>query len=65
MFPAEGNYACQPKAWMDEEMMNKWIDGILQLWKGGNHQANAQFPLAYSCWMKQMQQPSVPSIQTR
>ena len=24
-----GHYACQKKAWIDEEMMNKWIDLIL------------------------------------
>jgi len=29
----EGKYAFQPKAWMDKEMMNVWIDVILQLWK--------------------------------
>jgi hypothetical protein len=32
-FPAEGKYACQTKAWMDEVMMNDWIDGILKPWK--------------------------------
>ena len=29
-FPVEGKYACQPKAWMDEETINVWIDVILQ-----------------------------------
>lgn len=32
-FPAEGKYACQPKAWMDEGMMNAWIEVILKPWK--------------------------------
>jgi len=27
------SHACQPKAWMDEEMMNEWIDAVLQPWK--------------------------------
>jgi hypothetical protein len=38
-FTVEGKYACQPKAWMDEEMMNVWIDIILQPWKD-QHDAN-------------------------
>jgi hypothetical protein len=29
MFPEGGHYVCQKKAWMDEEMMNKWIDLVL------------------------------------
>ena len=29
----EGKYACQPKAWMDEGMMNAWIEVILKPWK--------------------------------
>jgi hypothetical protein len=33
MFPVERKYACQPKAWMAMEMMNVWIDVVLQLWK--------------------------------
>ena len=33
MFHAEGKYACQPKVWMEKEMMNEWIDVILQPWK--------------------------------
>ena len=28
-FPDCGHYACQKKAWMDEDMMNRWIDLIL------------------------------------
>ena len=27
-----GHYACQQKAWMDGEMMNKWIDLVLIPW---------------------------------
>ena len=41
MFPVKGKYACQPKAWMDEEMMNEGIDVVLQLWKD---QRNANNP---------------------
>jgi hypothetical protein len=26
------HYACQKKAWMDNEMMNKWIDLVLVPW---------------------------------
>ena len=40
-FTVEGKYACQPKAWMDEEMMNAWIDFVLQQWKD---QCNAKNP---------------------
>ena len=32
-YPAAGKYACQPKAWMDEALMNEWIDVILTPWK--------------------------------
>ena len=32
-YPAAGKYACQPKAWMDEALMNEWIDVILIAWK--------------------------------
>ena len=28
-FPADCFYACQEKAWMDEKMMNVWIDLVL------------------------------------
>jgi hypothetical protein len=28
-YPAAGEYACQPKAWMDKALMNEWIDIIL------------------------------------
>ena len=28
-YPADGNYLCQAKAWMDEDTMNKWIDLVL------------------------------------
>ena len=31
MFPEGGHDACKKKVWMDEEMMNKWIDLILVL----------------------------------
>jgi len=41
MFPVEGKYSCQPKAWMDEEIMNVWIDVILQPWRD---QRNANNP---------------------
>ena len=30
---AAGKYACQPKAWLDKALMNKWIDIILMPWK--------------------------------
>jgi hypothetical protein len=33
MFPEGGHYACQKKAWMEEEMMTKWIDLVLVPWK--------------------------------
>ena len=33
MFPVEGKYTCQAKEWIDEEMMNEWIDVIFQPWK--------------------------------
>jgi hypothetical protein len=39
MFPVKGKYACHQKAWMDKEMMNVWIDVILQLWRD-QHDAN-------------------------
>ena len=32
-YPDRGHYACQNKAWMDEDMMNKWIDQVLILGK--------------------------------
>lgn len=32
-YPERGHYACQKKAWMDEEMMHKWIDLVLIPWK--------------------------------
>ena len=32
-YPDECIYACQEKAWMDESMMNKWIDLVLIPWK--------------------------------
>jgi hypothetical protein len=32
-FPADCFYACQQKAWMDEKMMNLWIDPVLVPWK--------------------------------
>jgi hypothetical protein len=32
-YPADGIYACQPKAWMDEKMMHIWIDKVLIPWK--------------------------------
>jgi hypothetical protein len=28
-YPDCGHYGCQKKAWMDEEMMHKWIDLML------------------------------------
>ena len=31
--PDVGKYACQPKAWMDEAMMNEWINVALKPWK--------------------------------
>ena len=32
-YPNECIYACQEKAWMDEAMMNVWIDLVLIPWK--------------------------------
>jgi hypothetical protein len=32
-YPDEGHYACHKKAWMDEEMMSKWIDDLLIPWQ--------------------------------
>ena len=32
-FPEDCFYACQPKAWMDANMMNLWIDLVLIPWK--------------------------------
>jgi hypothetical protein len=32
-FPDGGHYACQKKTWMDEEMMQKWIDLVLIPWR--------------------------------
>ena len=32
-FPDGGHYLCQPKAWMDEDTMNQWIDLVLVPWK--------------------------------
>ena len=32
-YPDEGHYACQKKAWMDEEMMSKWIDDVRIPWQ--------------------------------
>ena len=32
-YPDGGHYACQKKAWMDEDMMNRWIDLVLVPWK--------------------------------
>ena len=32
-YPGEGHYTCQKKAWMDKEMMEKWIEDILVPWQ--------------------------------
>ena len=32
-YPESGHYLCQPKAWMDEQAMTKWIDLVLVPWK--------------------------------
>jgi hypothetical protein len=32
-YPEDCVYACQPKAWMDEAMMHKWIDLVLIPWR--------------------------------
>jgi hypothetical protein len=32
-YPENCVYAMQPKAWMDEKMMHKWIDDVLIPWK--------------------------------
>jgi hypothetical protein len=31
--PDSGHYLCQPKAWMDEQAMTKWMDLVLVPWK--------------------------------
>jgi len=33
MYPDHGHYVCQKKALMDKDVMNKWIDIVLILWK--------------------------------
>jgi hypothetical protein len=33
MYPDHGHYGCQKKAWMDKEMMHKWIDPVLVPWR--------------------------------
>jgi hypothetical protein len=30
--PDRGHYGCHKKAWMDKEMMHKWIDLVLVPW---------------------------------
>ena len=37
-YPESGHYLCQPKAWMDEQVMTKWTDLVLIPWK------NAKLP---------------------
>jgi hypothetical protein len=32
-FPSRGRYACQEKAWMDEQRMHEWVDVVLKPWK--------------------------------
>jgi hypothetical protein len=32
-YPDHGHYGCKKKAWMDEEMMHKWIDLVLVPWR--------------------------------
>jgi uncharacterized protein (DUF2237 family) len=32
-YPDNEQYICQPKAWMDEDAMNKWTDLVLIPWK--------------------------------
>jgi hypothetical protein len=32
-YPDGGHYSCQPKAWMDDHAMDKWIDLVLIPWK--------------------------------
>jgi len=33
MYPDCGHYLCQKKAWIDEDIMNNWINVILIQWK--------------------------------
>jgi hypothetical protein len=33
MYPVDGHYLCQPKAWMDKATMMTWIDLVLVPWK--------------------------------
>ena len=39
-YPGEGKYACQPKGWMDNAMMNEWIDIVLKPWKDDRDASN-------------------------
>jgi hypothetical protein len=40
-YTAAGKYACQPKAWMDEPLMNEWIDIVLTPWKADRDANNS------------------------
>jgi len=42
-YPDRGHYACQNKVWMDEDMMNRWIDQVLIPWR--NEKASDIIPL--------------------
>jgi hypothetical protein len=39
-YPGKGKYDCQPKAWMDEAMMNEWINIVLKPWKDDHDASN-------------------------
>ena len=39
-YPVGGKYACQEKAWMNEEKMHEWIDVVLAPWKADRDENN-------------------------
>jgi hypothetical protein len=40
MYPDGGKYACQEKAWMNEEKMHEWIDAVLAPSKADRDEKN-------------------------
>jgi hypothetical protein len=47
MYPDSGHYLREPKAWMDEHAMTKWIDLMLVPWKNlklpGSHTYSGKY----------------------
>jgi hypothetical protein len=39
-YPVGGKYACQEKAWMNEEKMHEWINVVLAPWKADRDENN-------------------------